>query len=74
MTNVKSPRVRILIGSVRTIKIGFSTILMTAKKAANQNAVQKLATVTPGTKKPVKIIANEAINHFKINFINLILK
>ena len=66
MTKVNNPRVRILIGNVKTIKIGFKIIFITAKNIANHNAVQKLATVTPGTKNPVKIIATDAINHLKI--------
>ncbi len=47
---IKSPKVKILIGRVKTIKIGFKLTLNSPKNKATQRAVQIPLTITPGTK------------------------
>ena len=48
ITKVNKPRVKIFIGKVKMITIGFRITLITASKAAIHKAAQKLATVIPG--------------------------
>ena len=50
ITNVNSPKVKIFIGNVSKIIIGFKTTLIIAKKAASQMAVHKFSTATSGIK------------------------
>ncbi len=69
ITNVNNPKVRIVIGKVKSIKIGFRTALAIPKRTLTTIAVQNVSTVIPG-----KIYAdiNTAIpltNRFAINFI-----
>jgi hypothetical protein len=47
-TNVKTPRVKILIGRVKIISIGFKNALIIPKIKATTKEVVKLATWTPG--------------------------
>lgn len=47
ITNVNRPKVRMLIGSVRRIKIGFKIALAKPIKRASHKAVQKPATDAP---------------------------
>lgn len=47
---VNKPNVKIFIGKVKTKRIGFRVIFIKANKTASHNAVQKLATATPGIK------------------------
>jgi branched-chain amino acid aminotransferase len=49
MTKVNKPKVKILIGKVRSIKIGFNTAFTIPKATATTTAVQKFSTVTPGS-------------------------
>jgi len=71
MTKVNKPNVKIFMGKVIKIKIGLSNILTMPKNNASQSAVQKPATVTPGIKYELIIMAKTIINHFKSRFINL---
>ena len=50
MTKVNKPRVRILIGSVKIIKIGLITILIMPKNTASHSAAQSPLMLTPGSK------------------------
>jgi len=50
MTNKKRPKVKIVIGSVRIIKIGFTIAFRNPNTAATIIAVVKLITSTPGKK------------------------
>lgn len=49
ITKVKRPRVRILMGKVRTIKTGLIRALRTPRSKATIKAVWKLLTLNPGT-------------------------
>ena len=66
---VKSPKVKILIGKVKTTKIGFIVILIKPKNKATQRADQRDAIATLGIKYAPIITAKEVINNFKIIFI-----
>jgi hypothetical protein len=48
MTNVKRPRVRILMGRVMRIRNGFRSMFTIPRKRATHKAEKKLLTVTPG--------------------------
>ena len=50
MTNKNKPKVTMVIGSVRIIKMGFKMAFKKAKTAATIIAVVKLTTSTPGNK------------------------
>ena len=50
MTNVKIPRARMFIGSVRRIRIGLRTAFTIPKTKAATNAAVKDATCTPGNR------------------------
>ena len=47
ITKVNKPKVKMLIGKVRRIKIGLITALINPKTTTKINAVQKLAKLTP---------------------------
>ena len=49
ITSVNSPKVRIFIGKVKSIRIGLIRELTNAKTTATRSAVKKLSTDTPGT-------------------------
>lgn len=71
ITKVNKPRVKMLIGKVKTISIGFKIKLTNPKNNASHKAVQILATVMPGIIYALIIIAKLAINHFSKISINL---
>lgn len=50
ITKVNKPRVRILIGRVKIIKIGLIIILIMPKNTASHSAAQSPLTLTPGSK------------------------
>ncbi len=50
ITNVKSPKVRIVIGKVKIIKIGFKIALKIPMTSAAIRAAVKFVTCTPGKK------------------------
>lgn len=50
ITNVKSPRVKMLIGKVKIIKIGLIIAFTIPKTSATNNAAIKVETVTPGSR------------------------
>lgn len=50
ITTVKRPRVRTVMGRVRSTKIGFTIVLSTARTIATTKAVTKESTETPGTR------------------------
>lgn len=47
-TTLKSPKVKSVIGSVRRVRIGFTTVLIMPRTAATIRAVFKSVTETPG--------------------------
>ena len=49
ITNIKSPKVKIVTGSVRRVSIGFTNAFRTPRTIAAKSAVPKLGTLTPGT-------------------------
>lgn len=55
ITKVKSPKVKILIGRVSKIKIGFITILSSPTTMAAKSAVVKPSILNPGTIKEATI-------------------
>jgi len=48
ITKVNKPRVKILIGKVSIINIGFNITFITPKNKASQSAAQNPATIIPG--------------------------
>lgn len=77
ITNVNKPRVKILIGRVRSIKTGFSVALIIPSTNAIRNAVTKFFTWTPGNKYELTTTAKALIIQFlriSIPQYNIILK
>ncbi len=62
ITREKSPRVRMLIGSVKIVITGFTTMLRNARHAATIIAVKMLLTAIPCTKYGSANIASVVIN------------
>lgn len=62
MTNVNSPRLRMLIGSVRMKRIGRMMAFTSPRMSAAMTADQKSLTTTPASSQPVNIIASELIS------------
>lgn len=62
MTKVRSPSVKMLIGSVRRRRIGLRMLLIIPKTTAVTNAVKILAICTPGKTYAVTKIANAETN------------
>lgn len=50
ITNKNNPKVTIVAGMVKKIKIGFKNVFNKAKTTATINAVEKLSTAIPGKK------------------------
>jgi len=48
MTNVNKPNVKIFMGRVIKMRMGFMNILIIPRKRATQRAEKKLLTLTPG--------------------------
>lgn len=65
ITKVKSPRVRMFIGSVRRMRIGFIRALRSPIAIAAKRADRKFID-TPGSKYAVIIIATDEMIQFKI--------
>jgi len=63
MIKVKRPRLRILIGRVRTIKIGRKKAFRMPRMAAANKALKKLFTCIPSITYEVNIMAAVSINH-----------
>lgn len=64
ITQTKSPKVKMVIGSVRIIKMGLTSTLTSAKSAATNTALQKFLTSTPFSKLEVAytetLLSNQA--------------
>lgn len=69
MTNVKSPKVRIVTGSVNIMRIGLRMVFTIPKTTATITAVRNESTVTPGSKYAVIKTASELIKRLIINSI-----
>jgi len=64
ITNVKSPKVRILIGNVKITIIGFMKALMIPKTSATISAVKKELTLKPGRYWEIRRIVNAESTQF----------
>ena len=64
ITKVKRPRVRMLIGKVRMMRIGLMMALMMPSTKATKRAVVKLSTLKPGTSCEVKRIVRAERSQF----------
>ena len=69
ITNVNKPRVKRLMGKVRTINIGFKVTFTKPKNKANHRAAQIPLIATPGTIKATNKMDMAIVAHFKIKFI-----
>lgn len=69
ITKVNSPKLKILMGKVRMIKIGLRNILINPSTKAAIKAATKVSTSTAGIKYAAIIIAKVDINHLTKNFI-----
>jgi len=69
MTSVKRPRVKMFMGSVRKIRIGFKIALIAPSTTAKTKAITKLSTKTPGKTYEAIAIATAEKNQLKINCI-----
>jgi hypothetical protein len=63
ITNMKSPKVKRVIGKVRTIKIGLIKAFSNPRMAAPMMAAPRLSTLIPGIKYEAKSIATVIIIH-----------
>jgi len=68
ITNVNSPRVKILIGSVKIMIIGFKKAFIIPRTSATTSAVRKSEICTPGNKYAEDKTANVAIIQLINNF------
>lgn len=68
---VKSPSVRIVIGKVNKISNGFKKRLKIPSTKATHNAIQKLATCTPGTMYEAIIITSALANQLSRTLIQI---
>ena len=71
--NIKNPRVRMVIGIVKNIKIGFKKIFKNPRTTATVRAVIKSLTTIPGRRNAVIKIARVFINNFPINSMPLLM-
>lgn len=69
MTKVKSPSVRMLIGSVIRIRKGLTRVLIIPRKRATRSAVKKPLTVIPGIRYAAIPTERVIINHLSSNII-----
>ena len=69
ITKVNNPKVKIFIGKVKIINIGFKITFITPKNKASQNAAQNPVTIMPGIIYALINIAAAEISHFKSKFI-----
>lgn len=73
ITKVNNPRVKMFIGSVKSIKIGLIIAFTTPKTRAAIKADQNPFTLTPGINQELTNKAKVLKSHVIINFINLYL-
>lgn len=66
ITNENRPSVKILIGNVINIRIGFINVLIIPMTKATKSAVGKLFTFIPGISQDTSITANADKIHFSI--------
>ena len=64
----KNPRVKIVIGIVKIVKIGLTILFRKAKTTATRRALIKSLTSTPGSIHAVMRTATDEISIFSINF------
>ena len=69
MTKVKSPNVRMLIGSVIRIRKGLTRVLIMPRKRATKSAEKRPLTVMPGIRYAAMPIERVIINHLSSNII-----
>jgi len=69
ITNKNKPKVKMVAGNVKIIKMGFTVILKKASTIAKNKALTKLVTVTPGKKFAITTTATAVKSILKIVFI-----
>ena len=74
ITNKNKPKVRMVTGKVKMIRIGFMVTLNNAKTTATITALVKFTTETPGKKWAITNTAIAVNTIFKMKFINLCFK